>query len=86
MCQSTITQSGISAQDTRVTYTTSNDSAVAGSDYTTTTGTATSYEHGALDTSSTEAEATETTGATGGGAAHTNLQPYITVRMWVRTA
>ena len=27
-----------------------------------------------------------TTGSTGGGAAHNNLQPYITVYMWKRTA
>lgn len=27
-----------------------------------------------------------TTGSTGGGGAHNNLQPYIVVRMWKRTA
>lgn len=53
---------------------------------TATTGAATSYEHGTLDTSSAEAEATEVTGATGGGGAHNNLQPYITCFMWKRTA
>jgi microcystin-dependent protein len=67
---------------------------------TATTGGATSYEHGTLDTSSAEAEATETTNPTtatnqaatavnqntGGDAAHPNVQPYITVRMWKRTA
>src|SRR5688572_20587439 len=37
---------------------------------TATTGGATSYEHGTLDTSSAEAEATETTGSTGGGGPH----------------
>src|SRR5688572_10208513 len=46
---------------------------------TATTGGATSYEHGTLDTSSAEAEATEVTGSTGGGGAHNNLQPYVVV-------
>ena len=60
---------------------------------TATTGGATSYEHGTLDTSSAEAEATETTAttvavnqSTGGGGAHNNLQPYLVVHMWERTA
>lgn len=67
---------------------------------TATTGSATSYEHGVLDTSSAEAEATEVTGSTtatniaatavnqntGGGGAHNNLQPYIVVYMFKRTA
>jgi hypothetical protein len=53
---------------------------------TATTGAATSYEHGTLDTSSAEAEATEVTGSTGGGGAHNNLQPYIVGFMWKRTA
>lgn len=53
---------------------------------TATTGGATSYEHGTLDTSSAEAEATEVTGSTGGGGAHNNLQPYITVHFFKRTA
>lgn len=53
---------------------------------TATTGAATSYEHGTLDTSSAEAEATEVTGSTGGALAHNNLQPYVVVRFWQRTA
>lgn len=53
---------------------------------TATTGSATSYEHGTLDTSSAEAEATEVTDPTGGGAAHTNLPPYLVVSIWERTA
>jgi hypothetical protein len=53
---------------------------------TATTGAATSYEHGTLDTSSAEAEATEVTASTGGGGAHNNLQPYIVGFMWKRTA
>jgi hypothetical protein len=53
---------------------------------TATSGAATSYEHGTLDTSSAEAEATEVTGSTGGGGAHNNLQPYIVCHFWKRTA
>lgn len=53
---------------------------------TATTGGATSYEHGTLDTSSAEAEATEVTGSTGGGGAHNNVQPSIAVYLWKRVA
>jgi hypothetical protein len=53
---------------------------------TATTGAATSYEHGVLDTSSAEAEATEVTGSTGGGGAHNNMPPYIVCHFWKRTA
>lgn len=50
------------------------------------TGSATSYEHGNLDTSSTENEASEVTDSVGGGQSHNNLQPYVVVKFWRRTA
>ena len=53
---------------------------------TATTGSATSYEHGTLDTSSAEAEATEVTGSTGSGAAFSNLPPYVVVYFFRRSA
>ena len=56
-------------------------------------GVASSYEHGALDVTSTEAEAVKPTAAatavnlaTGGGAAHQNMPPYVVVYMWERVA
>lgn len=60
---------------------------------TATTGGVSSYEHGAIDTSSTAAESsisTNTTVATnqntGGDGAHSNVQPYLIVNFWKRTA
>jgi microcystin-dependent protein len=52
---------------------------------TATTGSATSYEHGTLDTSSAETEASETTDNAGGGQAHNNLQPYLTLNFIIKT-
>lgn len=67
---------------------------------TATTGSATSYEHGTLDTSSAETEATEVTANTvavnqaatavnqntGGGQSHNNVQPSLACYFWKRTA
>lgn len=60
---------------------------------TATTGSDTSYEHGTLDTSSADNEATEVTGDTtavnqntGGGQAFNIMNPYIVVRFWKRVS
>ena len=48
---------------------------------------ATTYENMSIhDIGGYRGHASVNTGSTGGGAAHNNLQPYITVYMWKRTA
>lgn len=53
----------------------------------TVSNTATAFGDGYLGTSNSyQLNNNFTTGSTGGGLAHNNLQPYIVVSMWVRTA
>jgi len=48
---------------------------------------ATTYENMSIhDIGGYRGQASVNTGSTGGGAAHNNVQPYITVYMWKRTA
>lgn len=50
------------------------------------TGTETTYEHGTIDTTSTEAPEGIVTGPVGGDQPHNNMPPYVVAYIWHRTS